>query len=137
MYNITHHNTTNVMDANGRVIGSCTVKLKGMNASTEIHPAILFWLGNNWEIEIGNHCTTLDCYTEMKNVNKGTLYCAHPNYHNGGPWQDWAMVSFGTNSFGIPKSRLLLFYKHQSMDAQGNVINEIWAIIQTCNYQVG
>jgi hypothetical protein len=23
------------------------------------------------------------------------------------------------------------------MDAQGNVINEIWAIIQTCNYQVG
>jgi hypothetical protein len=32
--------------------------------------------------------------------------------------------------------RLLLFYKHQSMDAQGNVTNEIWTIIQTCNYQV-
>jgi hypothetical protein len=29
----------------------------------------------------------------MKNVNKGTLYHAHPNYHNGGSWQDWAMVS--------------------------------------------
>jgi hypothetical protein len=61
MYTITHHNTTNVTNANGWVIGSCTVKLKGMNALPEIHPAILFWLGNNWEIEIGNHCTTLDC----------------------------------------------------------------------------
>jgi hypothetical protein len=80
------------MDANGQLIGSCTVKLKGMNALMEIHPAILSWLGNNWEIEIGNHCTTLDCYTEMKNINKGTLYHAHPNYHNGRPWQDWAMA---------------------------------------------
>jgi hypothetical protein len=75
-----------------------------MNALTEIHPAILFWPGNNWEIEIGNHHTTLDCYTEMKNVNEGTLYCAHPNYCNGRLWQDWAMVSFGTNSSGMPKN---------------------------------
>jgi hypothetical protein len=66
LYTITHHNTTNMTDANGQVIGSCTVKLKGMNTSTEIHPAILFWLENNWEIEIGNHRTTMDCYTEMK-----------------------------------------------------------------------
>jgi hypothetical protein len=140
MHTITNHNTTNVTDANGRVIGSCTVKLKGMNASTEIHPAILFWLGNDWEIEIGNHRTTLDCYTEMKNINKGTYNHAHPNYHNCWPWQDWAMVSFGTDSSGMPKkvpSRLLLFYEHQSMDAQGNATNEIWAIVQTCNYQVG
>jgi hypothetical protein len=69
-----------------------------MNALSEIHPAILSWLRKNWEIEIGNHCTNLDCYTKMKNINIGTWYHAHPNYCNGGPWQDWAMVSFGTNS---------------------------------------
>ena len=127
-------------DTNGRVLGSCTFKLKDMNALTEIHPAILSWLGKNWEIEIGNHHTTLDCYTEMKNINNGTCYHAHPNYHNGGPWQDWAMVSFGTNLEGMSKkfsSRLLLFYKHQSANEQCNVTNEIRAIIQTCNYQVG
>ena len=101
----------------------------------EIHPVIQSWIGKNWEIEIGNHHTTLDCYTEMKNMNEGILYCGHPNYHNGGPWQDWAMVSFGTDLSGMPKKvplRLLIFYKHQSMDAQGNVTNEIQAIIQTC-----
>jgi hypothetical protein len=74
-----------------------------MNASTEIHPAILSCLGNNWEREIGNHCTPVDCYMEMKNVNDGTLYRAHPNYCNGGPWQAWAMVSFGDDSSGMPK----------------------------------
>jgi hypothetical protein len=78
-----------------------------MNALTEIHPAILSWLGNNWEREIGNHHTTVDCYTEMKNVNDGTLYCAHPNYCNGRLWQDWAMVSFGNDSSGMPKKVLL------------------------------
>jgi hypothetical protein len=138
MYIISHHNTTSVTDANGQVLGSCTVELKGMNRSTEIHCAILSWLGKNREIEIGNHCTTLDYYTEMKNVNKGTQYHAHPNYHNSGTWQDWAMVSFGTNSAGMPKkvpSRLLLFYKHQSTDDQGNVSDEIKAIVQTCNYR--
>jgi hypothetical protein len=111
-----------------------------MNASTEIHPAILSWLRNNWEIEIGNHHTTLDCYTEMKNINKGTLYQAHPNYRNGRPWQDWAMVSFGNDSSGKPKkvpSSHLIFYEHHSMDALGNVTKEIWAIVQTCDYQVG
>jgi hypothetical protein len=75
----------------------------------------------------------------MKNVNNSTQYHAHPNYHTSGQWQDWAMVSFGTDSAGMPKkvpSRQLLFYKHQSMDDQGNVTNEIRAIVQTCNYQV-
>jgi hypothetical protein len=68
----------------------------------------------------------------MKNIKKGTGYHAHPNYWNGGLWQDWTMVSFGTNSAGMPKkvpSRLLLFYKHQSTYAQGNVTNEIQAIV--------
>jgi hypothetical protein len=111
-----------------------------MNASTEIHPAILSWLGNNWETEIGKHYTTLDCYTEMKNVNNGTLYHVNLNYCNGGPWQDWAMVSFGNDSLGMPKkvpSQLLVFYEHHFMDGLGNVTNEIWAIVQTCNWQVG
>jgi hypothetical protein len=47
MYIISHHNTTSVTDANGQVLGSCTVELKGMNTSTEIHCAILSWLGKN------------------------------------------------------------------------------------------
>ncbi len=78
----------------------------------------------------------------MKNVNKGTQYHAHPNYHNSGTWQDWAMVSFGTNSAGMPKkvpSRLLLFYKHQSTDDQGNVSDEIeclcmWVWVWMCSH---
>jgi hypothetical protein len=109
MYIISHHNATNVTDTNGRVLGSCTVKLKGMNTSTEIHHVILSWLGKN-------HCTTLDCYTEMKNINNGTQYHAHPNYHNGGPWQDWAMVSFGTNSVGMPKK---VPYHHSDLRLPG------------------
>jgi hypothetical protein len=97
--------------------------------------SLLAW--ENLEIEIGDHHTTLDYYTEMKNINKGTLYHAHPHYHNGRPWQDWAMVSFGTNSPGMLKQvplRLLIFYEHQSMDALGNVTNDF---VQTCDYQIG
>jgi hypothetical protein len=50
------------------------------------------------------------------------------------------MVSFGNDSSGMPKKVLLwllIFYEHHFTDALGNVTNEIRAIIQMCNWQVG
>jgi hypothetical protein len=113
---------SNRSSSNHVVIQVCIkVVGQGMNTLTEIHPAILSWLGNNWEREIGNHRTTVNCYTEMKNVNDGTLYRAHPNYRNGGPWQDWAMVSFVNDSLGMPKKvplPLLIFYEHHFTESR-------------------
>jgi hypothetical protein len=91
MYVISYHETNHT---NGQHMGSCTARLRGMNCSTQIHPVILSWLADNWEIEIGRDQDSIECYTKMK-VKEGPTYCAHPNYRNEGPWQDWANVSFG------------------------------------------
>jgi hypothetical protein len=85
--------------------------LFGNKYSTHIHPVILSWLADNWEIEIGSDRDSMECYTEMK-VKEGPTYRAHPNYWNKGPWQDWANVSFGQDEqgvFGTVPSRILLF----------------------------
>ena len=137
MYVINYHDISN---DNGTSVGGCTAKLLGMNESTQIHPVLLSWLATNWDIEIGRNETSLHCYTEM-HVKDGPRYRAHPNYQNEGPWQDWAMVSFGRNdedgSLNKVPSRILLFYVHQSVDANGNTSRDIHAIVQTCEYQVG
>jgi hypothetical protein len=91
MYVISYHETNHT---NGRQAGSCTAHLTGMNPSTQIHPVILSWLAENWEIEIGSDQESIECYTELK-VKEGPTYHAHPNYCNEGPWQDWANVLFG------------------------------------------
>jgi hypothetical protein len=91
MHVISCHETNHT---NGRHMGHCTARLTGMNPSTQIHPVILSWLVDNWEIEIGSDRESIECYTEMK-VKEGPMYHAHPNYRNEGPWQDWANVSFG------------------------------------------
>jgi hypothetical protein len=73
-------------------------------------------------------------------VNNDTQYHAHPNYQNDGPWQDWNVVSFGTDDVGLPNKvpcRLLLFYQHQTIDAQGSVMNECRAIVQSCKFKGG
>jgi hypothetical protein len=90
MYVISYHETNH---SNGRHTGSCTARLTGMNPSTQIHPVILSWLADNWEIEIGSDQDSIQCYMEMK-VKEGPTYHAHLNYCNKGPWQDWANVSF-------------------------------------------
>jgi hypothetical protein len=62
---------------------------------------------DNWKIEIGSNM-------EMK-VKDGPTYCAHPKYHNEGPWQDWANVSFGRDEHGLLQMvplRIFLFYNH-------------------------
>jgi hypothetical protein len=51
MYVISYHETNHT---NGWHMGSCTAHLTGMNPSTQIHPVILSWLADNWEIEIGS-----------------------------------------------------------------------------------
>jgi hypothetical protein len=51
MYVNSYHETNHT---NGWQMGSCTACLTGMNPSTQIHPVILSWLADNWEIEIGS-----------------------------------------------------------------------------------
>jgi hypothetical protein len=51
MYVISYHETTNT---NGQHRGRCTAQLTGINPSTQIHPVILSWLVDNWDIEIGS-----------------------------------------------------------------------------------
>jgi hypothetical protein len=63
MYVISYHETNHT---NGWHMGSCTARLTGMNRSTQIHPVILSWLADNWEIEIGSDQDSIECYTEMK-----------------------------------------------------------------------
>jgi hypothetical protein len=136
MYVISYHETNHT---NGWNRGGCTAHLTGMNPSTPIHPVILSWLANNWEIEISRDQESIKCYTEM-NVKEGPTYLAHQNYRNEGLWQDWANVSFGWDEQGLfwmVPSRILLFYIHHFVDDNGDQSNEIRAVVQTCDYQVG
>jgi hypothetical protein len=110
-----------------------------MNPSTKIYAVILSWLADNREIEIASDRVSIKCYMEMK-VKESPTYCAHPNYCNEGPWQDWANVSFGQDEQGVFQtvpSRILLFYIHHFVDDNGEQSNEIRALVQTCDYQVG
>jgi hypothetical protein len=73
-------------------------------------------------------------------VKEGSTYCAHPNYCNEGPWQDWANVSFGRDEqsvFQTVPSRILFFYIHHFVDDNGDQKDKIRALVQTCDYQVG
>jgi hypothetical protein len=73
-------------------------------------------------------------------VNEGMMYRAHPNYHNEGPWQDWANVSFRRDEQGVFQmvpSRIVLFYTHHFVDDNEEQSNEIRALVQTRDYQVG
>jgi hypothetical protein len=113
--------------------------LTGMNPSTQIHPVILSWLADNWKIEIGSVQDSIKCYMEMK-VKEGPMYRAHPNYCNEGPWQDWASESFGQDEQGVFQmvpSRILLFQIYHFIDDNGEQSDEIRALVQTCDYQVG
>jgi hypothetical protein len=49
MYIITHHN---IAGDSGWVCSACTAKLMGMNSSTQIHPVVLSWLGQNWTLKL-------------------------------------------------------------------------------------
>jgi hypothetical protein len=83
---------------------------------------------------------SIECYTEMK-FKEGPTYHAHQNYCcNEGPWQDWANVSFGQDEQGVFRTvpfRILFFYIHHFVDDNGDQSNEIRALVQTCDYQVG
>jgi hypothetical protein len=130
MYIVSYHETKHT---NGQHTGSCTAHLTGMNPSTQIHPVILSWLADNWEIETGSDQESIKCYTEMK-VKEGPTYCAHPNYCNEGPWQDWANVSFGQDEQGMFRmvpSRILFFYIHHFVDDNGDQSDAIRALVQT------
>jgi hypothetical protein len=52
----------------------------------------------------------------------------------------WANVSFGQDEQGVFRmvpSRILLFYIHHFVDYNGEHSDEIRALVQTCDYQVG
>jgi hypothetical protein len=87
---------------------------------------------------------TLPCFTEYAHKNR-TKFCSHPNYHNKGPWYNWASVSFGEDGAteNVP-CRLLLFYCQQATDndlSDSNLSQStngecgIRALVQTCSYQ--
>jgi hypothetical protein len=70
MYVISYHEANHT---NGRHMGGCPARLTQMNPSTQIHPVILSWLADNWEIEIGSDRDSIKCYTEMK-VKEGPVW---------------------------------------------------------------
>jgi hypothetical protein len=115
------------MNANGWQCGRCNAELTGMNPSMQIHPVILSWLlVDNWKIEIGSNRESIDCYTEMK-VKDSPTYHAHPYYHNEGPWQDWANISFGRDEHSLLQMvpSILLFYNYHYSHDNGGQKSEI------------
>jgi hypothetical protein len=56
---------------------------------------------------------TLPCFTKYAHKNS-TKFCSHPNYHDEGPWYDWASVSFGEDGATeyVP-CRLLVFFANR------------------------
>jgi hypothetical protein len=124
----------------------CTFEMHSSNKGTQVHLAILSWLGKNWKkvVSSNNSCLTLCCFTEYVHKN-GTKFRSHPNYHDEGPWYDWASVSFGENGAteNVP-CRLLLFYSQPSPDNDlsdsdsSECTNDecgIRALVQTCSYR--
>jgi hypothetical protein len=63
----------------------CTFEMHSSNKGTQVHQAILSWLGKNWKkvMSSNNSCLTVDCFTEYIHKN-GTKFCSHPNYHKKG-----------------------------------------------------
>jgi hypothetical protein len=95
-------------------------------------------------VSSNNSCLTLCCFTEYAHKN-GTKFHSHPNYHDEGPWYDWASVSFGENGAteNVP-CMLLLFYCQPSPDNDLSNSNSskcannecgIMALVQTCSYR--
>jgi hypothetical protein len=137
MYVISYHETNHT---NRRHMGSCTARLTGMNPSTQIHPVILSWLADNWEIEIGSDRDSIECYTEMKVKEGWRIVLIQIITMRVRGKIGWANVSFGQDEQGVFQmvpSRILLFYIHHFVDDNGEHSNEIRALVQTCDYQVG
>jgi hypothetical protein len=124
----------------------CTFEMHSSNKGTQVHPAVLSWLGKNWKkvVPSNNSCLTVDCFTEYIHKN-GTKFRSHPNYHNEGPWYDWASVTFGEDGAteNVP-CRLLLFYhqKGENNDLSDSEASQstndecgIRALVQTCSYR--
>jgi hypothetical protein len=123
----------------------CTFEMHSSNKGTQVHPAVLSWLGKNWKkvVSSDNSCLTLPCFTEYAHKNS-TKFCSHSNYHDEGPWYNWASVSFGEDGAteNVP-CRLLLFYCQQATDNDlsnsdlSQSTNDecgIRALVQTCSY---
>jgi hypothetical protein len=61
-----------------------------------------FLLGLLLDAVDGNTCqinmVTFSCFTKHRRGDH--IYRAHPDYHKGGPWHDWAYVEFGPDDTG-------------------------------------
>jgi hypothetical protein len=124
----------------------CMFEMHSRNKGTQVHPAVLSWLGKNWNkvMSSDNSCLTLPCFTEYAHKNS-TKFRSHPNYHDKGPWYDWTSVSFGEDGAteNVP-CRLLLFYCQQATDndlsdsdSSQSTNDEcgIRVLVQTCSYR--
>jgi hypothetical protein len=56
----------------------CTFEMHSSNKGTQVHPAVLSWLGKNWKkvVSSNNSCLILRCFTEYVHKN-GTKFCSH------------------------------------------------------------
>jgi hypothetical protein len=124
----------------------CTFEMHSSNKGTRVHPAVLSWFGKNWKkvVSSDNSCLTLNCFTEYTHKNSTKLHM-QPNYHDGGPWYNWALVSFREEGAmeNVP-CRLLLFYDQQAKkdnlstsNSSQSMKNEcgIMSLVQTSSYQ--
>jgi hypothetical protein len=70
---------------------------------------------------------TFPCITEHKRGNH--IYRAHPDYHKGGPWYDWAYVEFGPNDTGEPCPNLVFFDLQKPIEISDKYregVEDIW-----------
>jgi hypothetical protein len=83
-----------------------TMSLRWLSSHKKDHPLVepeltaqRFLLDLLLDAVDGNTChinmVTFSCFIEHKRGDH--IYRAHPDYHKGGPWYDWAYVEFGSD----------------------------------------
>jgi hypothetical protein len=86
-----------------------TLSLRWLSSHKKDHPSVepeltaqRFLLDLLLDTVDGNTCqidmVTISCFTEHRRGDH--IYRAHPDYHKGGPWYDWAYVEFGPDDTG-------------------------------------
>jgi hypothetical protein len=120
-----------------------TLSLHWLSSHKKDHPSVepeltnqRFLLDLLFDTVDGNTChidrVTFSCFTEHKRGDH--IYRAHPDYHKGGPWYDWAYIELSPDDTG-KQSHLYLaqiwffvdFLKPiEISDEYGEGVKDIW-----------
>jgi len=113
-------------------------------AFLEIHPAVLDFLRLRSYLD-DNKVVALHCTTEIHCQNVGQLR-AHPNFQNGGMWQDWVMtdrlfkrkgrhltIEIPVSIHAFVTGKLRVTNDHPGLDTETLDGNEILAVVRCCN----